>query len=75
MALCAMCATGFATACSCGGRNSAALSSAVNVRSEASGSGGDRRGRRSRLRPGLRNFLRLSEAMWCQFCLLCEHAF
>ncbi len=75
MALCALCATDFAAECSCGERNDATLSGAGSARSEASGCGGERRGRCFRLRPGLRDFLRLSEAMRCQFYLLCAHAF
>ena len=75
MALCALCATHFAAKCSCGERNDAALSGAGSTSSEPSGCGGERRGRRFRLRAGLRDFLRVSEAMLYQFCLLSTHAF
>ena len=75
MALCALCATHFAAECFCGERNNATLRGAGSANSEASGCGGERRGRRFRLRTGLRNFLRLSEAALRQFCLLSTHAF
>ena len=75
MVLCALCATDFGAECSCGAWNDAALSGAGSANSEPSGCGGERRGRRFRLRTGLRDFLRLSEAMRCQFCLLCAHTF
>ena len=75
MALWVLCATDFAAECSCEVRSDAALSGTVRTSSEPSGCGGERRGRRFRLRTGLRDFLRVSEAMRCQFCLLCAHAF
>ena len=75
MALRVLCATDFAAECSCGAWNDAALSGAGSTSSEPSGCGDERRGRCFRLRTGLRNFLRLSEAMRCQFCLPCAHAF
>ena len=75
MALCALSATHFAAKCSCGERNHTALSGAGSTSSEPSGCGGERRGRRFRLRAGLRDFLRVSEAMLYQFCLLSTHAF
>ena len=64
----ALCARQCAAGCSCGAWNDAALSGAGSTSSETSGCGGERRGRRFRLRTGLRDFLRLSDAMWCQFC-------
>ena len=75
MTLWALCATDFAAEYSCGERNDATLSGAGSTSCEASGCGGERRGRCFRLRTGLRSFLRLSEAALRQCCLLCAHAF
>ena len=74
-ALRALCATDFAAECFCGAWNDAAMSGTVRASSEASGCGDGRRGRCFGLRTGLRNFLRVSEAMRRQFCLLCAHTF
>lgn len=75
IALYVLAATDFAAGCFCGEGNDAALRGAGSASSEASGCGSERRGRCFGLRTGLRDFLRLSGEMRCQFCLLCAHAF
>ena len=75
MALWVLCATDFAATCSCGEQNGTLFSGAVSMSGETSGCGGERRGRRFQLRPGLRDFLRISEAVLRQLCLLCAHVF
>ena len=75
MALRVLCATDFAATCFCGEQNGTLFSGAVSMSGETSGCGGERRGRRFRLRPGLRDFLRVSETALGQFWLLRAHTF
>ena len=74
--LCAKCSdTGLRHARRLARARSCGRQSGATVRRGANGCGGERRGQCHWSRPGLRDFLRLSAAVLCQFCLVQGHGF